>query len=618
VSSDSGIGLPGGGDDGGAEDEVPPASGDFAAGAQVAGYRLGEQVGWGGMAAVYRAYDVRLGRWVALKILAPEIASDTSFRQRFIRESRAAAAVDHPHIIPVYEAGDARGVLFIAMRYVGGGDIGTLVRRLGRLDAARTGSIVSQVGSALDAAHSAGLVHRDVKPANMLLAAAAGGGYPDHVYLSDFGLSKQVLSAAGPTITGQSLGTLDYMAPEQIEARPVDGRADLYALACTAYEMLAGRLPFRREEDFALLLAQLAETPPPLTLLRPDLPPAIDRVLVRALAKSPDDRYETCNDFAVALLHACGLEWGAGGQLLAGQPGAATRRPAALAAPGAAITRRRADETAVIDDDAAEPRWSAAPLPPAAPMLTGAAGLSGRAGRPTAAAGLAALALAPDLPDEPGDPRPGDGGPGPGPNEHGPYGPERHSPAARGLSPVITAAVLVVILAIVGAAFLTLRGSGVLHSGQAGRALPSVATRPASPGHTSHPSNAGGQSSPSRANGPVSSGSPRIARSQGGRGDAAKPAGPAATVSAYIAAINKHHYGKAWKLGGRNSSATFTAFVQGFGTTSKDTLIILSVRDNVASVELVAEQTDGTVKTYQGTYTVDDGVITGSHIEQIS
>ena len=186
-------------------DEVRRVSGDFATGgSQVAGYHLAEQIGWGGMAVVYRAYDARLGRWVALKILAPEIARDESFRRRFISESRAAAAVDHPHIIPVFEAGESGGALFIAMRYVGGGDVGTLVRRAGPLDAARTCGIIAQVASALDAAHAAGLVHRDVKPANMLLGAVGNDTTPDHVYLSDFGLSKLSASAVSLTEIGRA------------------------------------------------------------------------------------------------------------------------------------------------------------------------------------------------------------------------------------------------------------------------------------------------------------------------------------------------------------------------------------------------------------------------------
>src|SRR6185437_7465132 len=208
--------------------------GEFAVGALVAGYRLEEQIGRGGMAVVYRAHDLRLERDVAMKILAPALAQDEAFRQRFIRESRAAAAVDDAHIIPVYEAGDASGILFIAMRFVRGGDVRSLVDREGPLAPAKATEIISQVSSALDAAHARGLVHRDVKPANMLLEASPDRDRPDHVYLADFGLTKAALGApaSGLTATGQFLGTLDYVAPEQIEGRPVDGRTDLYALAC--------------------------------------------------------------------------------------------------------------------------------------------------------------------------------------------------------------------------------------------------------------------------------------------------------------------------------------------------------------------------------------------------
>ena len=233
----------------------PPSSGGSAVGAQIAGYRLEEQIGRGGMAVVYRALDIRLDRWVALKIMAPEAARDQAFRQRFIQESRAAAAVDHPHIIPIFEAGEASGVLFIAMRYVSGGDVRALVSRLGPLNAIRVSNIIGQVASALDAAHASGLVHRDVKPGNMLIGVVAGSGNPDHVYLADFGLSKQSLSSPGLTATGQFLGTLDYVAPEQIEGRPVDGRADLYGLACTAFEMLSGTPPFSRDQNLALMWA---------------------------------------------------------------------------------------------------------------------------------------------------------------------------------------------------------------------------------------------------------------------------------------------------------------------------------------------------------------------------
>ena len=187
-----------------------PAAG-FSAGSRIAGYRLEEQIGKGGMAVVFRALDERLGRPVALKVLAPALSADEAFRRRFIRECQLAAAVDDPHIIPVFEAGDADGVLFIAMRYVPGGDVGTLVRRLGPLPPARAVAIISAVASALDAAHAAGLVHRDVKPANMLIDARPGR--PDHVYLSDFGLTKGSLSAVSLTGTGHFMGTLDYCDP---------------------------------------------------------------------------------------------------------------------------------------------------------------------------------------------------------------------------------------------------------------------------------------------------------------------------------------------------------------------------------------------------------------------
>jgi serine/threonine protein kinase len=285
-------------------------SGDFSlgfvAGTRIAGYRLEEQIGRGGMAVVFRARDERLGRLVALKILAPVLAADDEFRRRFIRESQAAAAVDDPHIVPVFEAGEADGILFIAMRYVPGGDAESLVTRGGPLSAARAAGIISQVATALDAAHGTGLVHRDVKPANMLVDAHPDR--PDHVYLSDFGLSKGTVSSAGLTQAGQFLGTLEYISPEQIEGRPVDGQADEYALACAAFDLLTGAPPFRRDEPTSVMYAQLSEPPPPLTSRRPDLPSAVDDVMVKALAKAPGDRYASCREFADALRRALGLQ----------------------------------------------------------------------------------------------------------------------------------------------------------------------------------------------------------------------------------------------------------------------------------------------------------------------
>ena len=278
----------------------------FAAGSLLGGYRLEEQVGAGGMAVVFRARDERLNRLVALKIMTPAMGSDDMFRQRFIRESRAAAAVDDPHIIPVYEAGEVGQVLFIAMRFVQGGDVRSLLRREGPLSPEQVASIVSPVASALDAAHAVGLVHRDVKPANILLDRRPGR--PEHVYLSDFGLSKSAEVSLGLTAAGQFLGTPDYTAPEQIEGLPVDGRTDQYALACAVFELLTGQAPFHRNESFAAIWAHLHKAPPALTERRPELSPAVDAVMTKALAKAQVDRYPTCWEFADALRDALGLE----------------------------------------------------------------------------------------------------------------------------------------------------------------------------------------------------------------------------------------------------------------------------------------------------------------------
>ena len=271
-------------------------------GSRIAGYLLEKLVGVGGAAAVYRARDERLGRVVALKLLA----GDDLVRQRFTREARAVAAVDHPHIIPIYEAGEAGGVLFIAMRFVAGDDLRVIVGREGGLRPERAAAFISPVASALDAAHAAGLVHRDVKPANMLVDV--GPGRPEHVYLSDFGLARGVLSSGGGlTMAGQFLGTPDYAAPEQIGGQPLDGRVDQYALACVAYTLLSGSVPFQRDEAMAVLYAHLFAPPPRLTAVRPDLPDAVDEVLARALAKAPPDRYDSCGDFADALREALGV-----------------------------------------------------------------------------------------------------------------------------------------------------------------------------------------------------------------------------------------------------------------------------------------------------------------------
>ncbi|OIJ89940.1 serine/threonine protein kinase [Streptomyces sp. MUSC 14] len=270
-------------------------------GRTVANYRVESEVGRGGMAVVFRAHDLRLDRTVALKLLAPELARNDTFRKRFTHESQVAAAIDHPHIVPVFDAGETDGVLYIAMRYVSGSDLRHLLDAHGALPVPDAVRIAGQAASALDAAHEHGLVHRDVKPGNILIAEGTDRDHPEHVYLTDFGLTKKSLSLTGFTSVGQFVGTLDYVAPEQISGRPVDGRCDVYGLACVVYETLAGRPPFRREDDMALLWAHQYDEPPPPSAARPGLAPAVDAVLARALAKSPDERYDTCLDFVAAL-----------------------------------------------------------------------------------------------------------------------------------------------------------------------------------------------------------------------------------------------------------------------------------------------------------------------------
>ena len=270
-------------------------------GTEIAGYRVASFIGRGGMAVVYRADDLRLGRNVALKVLAPELSQNEKFQQRFMRESRLAAAIDHPNIIPIYEAGEVGGLLYIVMRYVEGSDLKQVIEREGPLDADRVSRLLRQVAGALDAAHSRGLVHRDVKPGNILLASGAGREDEDHVYLTDFGLTKRSSSLSGLTVSGHFLGTIDYVAPEQITGNPVDGRTDIYALGCVLYECLTGMVPYERDDDAALLWAHLVEAPPSVREHRPELPAGLDEVVATAMAKAPDDRFGTCRELAAAV-----------------------------------------------------------------------------------------------------------------------------------------------------------------------------------------------------------------------------------------------------------------------------------------------------------------------------
>src|SRR5438874_1944447 len=259
---------------------------------EVAGYRIVELLGRGGMSVVYRAEHVRLGRAAALKLLGAPFG-DADHRERFLRESKLAASLDHPGIVPVFDAGEEDGLLYIAMAYVEGSDLKKLLVHEEKLPLRRALRILGQVASALDAAHARGLVHRDVKPANILV------GPGDRAYLSDFGVVKE-LAGAGTTRTGSFVGTIEYCAPEQIEGKDVDARADVYALACVLYECVVGTSPFHRSSDVAVLNAHLHASPPKLTRAAPDLPAALEPVLAKALSKSPLDRYGSCGELVAA------------------------------------------------------------------------------------------------------------------------------------------------------------------------------------------------------------------------------------------------------------------------------------------------------------------------------
>ncbi|HYI19000.1 MAG TPA: protein kinase [Solirubrobacteraceae bacterium] len=271
---------------------------ELAPGTTFAGHRIEAVAGRGGMGVVYRATHLALDRTVALKVIAPTLIEDASTRQRFLRESKVAASIDHPNVIPVYYTGEEDGIAYIAMRYVPGDDLRSLVRIEGRLEPRRAARIVAQVASALDAAHAASLVHRDVKPANVLL------GPDEHVYLSDFGLSKHALSVGGETKSGHWVGTLDYVAPEQIRSERPDARSDVYALGCVLYFALTGGPPYPRDGDEAKLWAHLSEPPPAPSDRVPDLPAGLDGVVARALAKEPGDRFPSVGDLGRAAVAA--------------------------------------------------------------------------------------------------------------------------------------------------------------------------------------------------------------------------------------------------------------------------------------------------------------------------
>ncbi len=273
-------------------------------GDDIAGYRIEALAGRGGMGLVYRARQHRPDRTVAIKVIAPELAADPDFRARFEQESATAAEIEHPNVIPVYEVGDEDGLLFISMRFVQGVDLGRLLAQTGPMPPERAAHLIDQVADALDAAHERGLIHRDVKPGNILVADR------DHVYLTDFGLTKRASDSRGMTRTGMFVGTVDYIAPEQVEGRRLDARADVYALGCVAYELLSGAVPFPRDSDLAKIFAHVNEPPPPLRGVPQPLAAAVER----AMAKRPEDRFASAGDFGRAVVAGAAGRIAAGGE----------------------------------------------------------------------------------------------------------------------------------------------------------------------------------------------------------------------------------------------------------------------------------------------------------------
>lgn len=270
---------------------------DVRTGSVLAGYRIHSLVGEGAMASVYLADELDGSDRVALKLLAPELARDERFRLRFLRETEFAASLEHPNIVSTLAAGEEDGTLYLAMRYVEGSDLRQLLRNEGRLEPHRAVELVEQIAQGLDAAHRIGLIHRDVKPGNILVAGEPGA---EHAYVCDFGIARHVSSISSLTGDRGFVGTIDYVPPEQIQGGAISGRADVYSLGCILFECLAGARPFDRESELSVVFAHLNESPPRLSDFRPDLPAAFDGVFATALAKSPDDRYATCSALAAA------------------------------------------------------------------------------------------------------------------------------------------------------------------------------------------------------------------------------------------------------------------------------------------------------------------------------
>jgi YVTN family beta-propeller protein len=383
-------------------------------GTQIGAYRIEAFVDRGGMASIYQATDLRLNRTVALKVLGHEVSDSTDFRERFIRESQFAASIDHPNIVPIYESGEDDGLLYIAMRYVRGSNLAQLLRSGGSLEPKHALGILGPVADALDTAHNAGLVHRDVKPANILLTTVLGHEGHEHVYLTDFGLTKRTSALTKLTATGNFIGTMAYISPEQIRGEPLDSRTDMYALGCVAYECLTGVPPFVRDDQAALLWAHLSDPPVAVSVHKPELS-AADPVIAKALSKDPLERYESCDEFTQTLSdvlltgrHSALNPYAGGGEAGAVAAAAAgvIRKPPAddtqrSAAAELFTTEAAKDDLPPAPDDAA-----ASSVPPAVDPLIAepswAVDSSGPSGvQPVVAEPSWAAAGSPEEPDEP-------------------------------------------------------------------------------------------------------------------------------------------------------------------------------------------------------------------------
>jgi streptogramin lyase len=390
-------------------------------GQEFAGHRIEGLAGRGGMGVVYRATHLALDRLVALKLISGELGESEDFRERFKRESKTAASIQHPNVIPIYHAGEEEGLLYITMMYVEGTDLRELIASQGALEPRVAVELISQTASALDAAHNRGLIHRDVKPGNVLIGEEDGSR---RAFLTDFGLTKQASSQSGLTKTGMFVGTLDYIAPEQLRGQGMDARVDVYALGCVLYQALTGRVPYPRDSEPAKIWAHMGEPPPSVVEQAPGLPPQFDEVVRRALAKSPEERYPSAGDLGRAALAAVG------------------EAPITVA------------ERSVAAGEAAAGLVPPPPTPPSGtPIPPGTA-----PGVPGPAPGTAPAGTAPGAAPVGAPPGTPPGGPlyGPGPPAPAPPAPPRR----RSRTPLLAGLAVLALLVVGGAAALLLGGGG--------------------------------------------------------------------------------------------------------------------------------------------------------------